>query len=53
MEVLITNMFYSCFCIIFEFIADFIVTRQVFLNVFVLFGNYEKDEAGVNFSDSF
>ena len=33
---------------ILEFIAHFIMMRQKFSNVFVLFGNCEQDEAGIN-----
>ena len=35
---------------ILEFIAHFIMTKQVFSNVFVLLGNCEQDEAGVNYN---
>ena len=35
---------------ILEFISYFIMMRQVFSNVFVLFGNCEKDEAGINYN---
>ena len=34
---------------IFEFIAHFIMMRQVFSYVFVLFGNCQQDEAGINY----
>ena len=34
---------------ILEFIAPFIMMRQVFSNVFVLSGNCEQDEAGTSY----
>ena len=35
---------------ILEFIAHFIMMRQVFPNVFVLFGNCEQDEAHTKYN---
>ena len=33
-----------------EFISHFIMMRQVIFNVFVLFGNYEYEEAGISYN---